>query len=192
MRKLIASIVLLLIAASAAAQPPARLRGTITALEGDVLTIQSRDGRALRIQLAPELGVSVARASSLEALRGRYVGATAINKDGRMVALEVHVLPPTAAAGHTPWDLEPGTTMTNAVMETVAQVTGGNEITMEYKTGRQTILVPPGTPIVDFAPGSRADLKPGETIFAAARQEGEGRYSAARISVSRDGVRPPQ
>ena len=52
------------------------------------------------------------------------------------------------------------------------------------------MLVPPGTPIVTFLPGSRADLKPGETSWTNARQEG-GKIVVERISVSKDGVKPP-
>jgi len=182
----------LLVATTAAfAQAPTRVRGTITALEGDILSVKSRDGKDLKIHLAPEVGVSTAKSTTLAALRGKYVGATAVNKGGRLVALEVHALPPQAPPGHMPWDLQPGSTMTNANLEGIAQVSGGNEITMKYKDGSQTILVPPGTPIVAFVPGSRADLKPGETIWTAARREADGKIVTQRISVSKDGVRPP-
>jgi hypothetical protein len=89
------------------------------------------------------------------------------------------------------WDSDPGASMTNANLDAIAQVTGGNEITMTYKGGAQKILVPPGTPVVTFVPGTRADLKPGETIFTSARDEG-GKLVASRVSVSKDGVKPPQ
>ncbi|MGH8690452.1 MAG: hypothetical protein ACREUS_05425 [Burkholderiales bacterium] len=61
---------------------------------------------------------------------------------------------------------------------------------MKYKDGSQTILVPPGTPVVTFVPGSRADLKPGEYIWTSARQEG-GKLVSQRLNVSKDGVKPP-
>jgi len=63
---------------------------------------------------------------------------------------------------------------------------------MTYKGGAQKILVPPGTPVVVFVPGSRADLKPGEYVFTIAQPAGDGRLRVQRISVSKDGVRPPQ
>ena len=191
MRKLVL-LALMLASAAAFAQASVRLRGTITALDGNVLSVKSRDGRDLKINLAPDAAVATAKAATLAELKGAYVGATAKNQGGRLVAVEVHVLPPTAASGHTPWDLEPGSTMTNANLETLAQVTGGDEITMKYKDGSQKILVPPGTPVVAFAPGSRADLKPGEYIFTAARQEADGKLSTGRVAVSKNGVRPPQ
>jgi hypothetical protein len=182
----------LLVATTAAfAQAPVRVRGTITALSGDVLPVKSRDGKDLKIQLAPDLGVSTAKSTTLAELKDKYVGTTAMNKDGKLVAVEVHALPPQAPPGHTPWDLQPGSTMTNANLEGIAQASGGTEITMNYKGGSQKILVPPGTPIVAFVPGSRADLKPGEYIWTSARQEADGKLLAQRISVSKDGVKPP-
>jgi len=190
MRRL-ALFVLLVATTAAFAQAPARVRGTITALEGDVLSVKARDGKDLKIQLASDVGVSTAKSTTLAELKGKYVGVTAISKDGRMVALEVHALPPQAPPGHMPWDLQPGSTMTNANLEGIAQASGGNEITMKYKDGSQTILVPPGTPIVAFVPGSRADLKVGEYIWTSARQGPDGKLVTQRLNVSKDGVKPP-
>jgi hypothetical protein len=190
MRKL-AVLALLLCTTAAFAQAPTRVRGTITALQGDVLSVKSRDGKDLRLKLPADLGVSTAKAATLEEMKGAYVGATAVQKDGRMVALEVHALPPQAKPGHTPWDLQPGSTMTNANLEGLAEASGGNEVTLNYPGGSQKIFVPPGTPVVRFLPGSRADLKAGEHIFAVATQNADGSLSAPRISVSKDGVRPP-
>lgn len=189
--KRLALLCLLLATTAAFAQAPTRVRGTITSLDGDVLSVRSREGKDLKIHLAPDARVSTAKSSTLAELKGKYVGATAMQKDGRLVALEVHALPPQAPPGHMPWDLQPGTTMTNATLEGIAQASGGNEITMIYKGGSQRILVPPGASIVAFVPGSRADLKPGETVFAVARQEA-GKLVAPGVSVSKDGVKPPQ
>jgi len=41
-------------------------------------------------------------------------------------------------------------------------------------------------------PGTRADLKRGETIFAGARMDNDGKLVAPRVAVSKDGVKPPQ
>ncbi len=190
MLKLVAALLSFAIVASAWAQAPTRVRGTITGLEGNVLSVKSRDGKDLRIQLVPDIGVSTARKATLDELKGKYVGVTALSKDGRLVAVEVHALPPQAKPGHTPWDLQPGSTMTNATLEGIAQGGAGNEITMNYQGGSQKIVVPPGTPIVAFVPGTRADLKPGEWIFTTV-PPGD-KLVAQRITVSKDGVRPPQ
>jgi hypothetical protein len=189
--KRLALFILVFFSSLAIAQAPTRVRGTITALDGEVLSVKSRDGKDLKVHLAPDVGVTTAKTTTLAELKGKYVGVTAIDKGGRMTALEVHALPPQAPPGHMPWDLQPGSTMTNANLEGIAQTSGGNEITMKYKDGSKTILVPPGTPIVAFVPGSRADLKVGETIWTSARQEADGKIVTQRLNVSKDGVKPP-
>lgn len=189
--KRFALLLLLLVTSAALAQAPTRVRGTITALEGDVLSVKSREGKDLKIHLASNVGVTTAKRSTLEELKGKYVGVTAIQKDGRMTALEVHAIPPQAKPGHFPWDLQPDSTMTNANLDGIAQASGGNEITLNYQGGSQKVLVPPGTPIVAFDPGSRADLKVGESIWTNARQEADGKIVAERLNVSKDGVKPP-
>jgi hypothetical protein len=190
--KKLAPFALALVGFAAFAQSTARVRGTIVRLEGDALTVKSRDGKEVQVQLAPDAQVAVAKAATLADIKpGTYVGSAAVKRaDGTLVAKEVHTLPPQVPAGHTPWDLEPGSTMTNANLAGVAKAAGGQEITLEYKDGTQKILVPPGTPIVTFVPGDRSALKPGETIFTTARADAAGKLSTQRIQVSKDGVRP--
>jgi hypothetical protein len=188
--KRFALLFVLLTTTLAFAQAPTRVRGTITALEGDVLSVKSRDGKDLKLHLASNVAVTTAKKSSLEDLKGKYVGVTAVNKGGKMTALEVHAIPPQAKPGHFPWDLAPDSTMTNANLDGIAQASGGNEITLNYQGGSQKVLVPPGTPVVAFDPGSRADLKAGETIWTNARQEGD-KIIVERLNVSKAGVKPP-
>lgn len=185
----------LIVASSAAfAQTNARLRGTITAFDGNVLSIKSRaDGKDLKVRLAPETTVVTAKAITLADLKpDAYVGVTAMKKGDRLVALEVHTIGAQVPSGHTPWDLEPGSTMTNANLSGMAKVSGGNQITLKYKDGAQTILVPEGTPIVTQVPADKSALKPGEYVFIGARQEADGSYTGLRVQASKDGVRPPQ
>ena len=44
---------LVLASAAADAQTPGRVRGTITAIDGDMLSVKSREGQNLKIGLAP-------------------------------------------------------------------------------------------------------------------------------------------
>jgi hypothetical protein len=81
--------------------------------------------------------------------------------------------------------------MTNANVASVVKSAGGNELTLEYKGGSQKILVPDGTPIVDFVPGDRSLLVPGATIYTVA-QAADGKITMGRVAVSKDGVKPPQ
>ncbi|MGH8683321.1 MAG: DUF5666 domain-containing protein [Burkholderiales bacterium] len=186
--------VLALVATAAdAQQKPLRIRGTITAIDGNVLSVKSREGQALKINLTDDLGVSVAKAIRFEDIKlGDYVGAATTKRaDGTLVALEVHYLPPQARPGHTPWDLAPGSMMTNANVAAVVTAAGKRELTLNYKDGMQKILVPEGVPLVRAVPGNRADLKPGEYIWTGAQVAPDGKITAARIQVSKDGVKPP-
>jgi len=183
------------IVSNADAQTMMRVRGTITGLDGNVLAVKSRDGKDLKVELTEKATVATARAVTLADLKaGTYVGVTTRKgSDGALVALEVHTLPPTAAEGYMAWDLEPGTMMTNANLTSVAQVTGGQELSVQYKDGAQKILVPPGTPIVTTVPADRSFLKAGEYVFFNASVGADGKLTtSARVQVSRDGVRPPQ
>ena len=192
MKRTIPFALLLLAGLGAFAQTTLRVRGTITGLNGDVLSVKSREGKEVQLQLAPDTAVLVAKATTLAEIKpGTYLGSTTMKRaDGTLVAKEVHTLSPQVPQGHIPWDLEPGSMMTNANLTGIAQSTGGQEITLQYKDGTQKILVPPGTPIVTFVPGDRSALKPGETIFTSARVESDGKMSVQRIQVSKDGARP--
>jgi hypothetical protein len=189
--KRIGVVLLAFVAAVALAQTNVRVRGTITGLSGDVLSVKSRDGKDVQLQLAPDVAVAVAKSTKLAELQpGTYVGSTTKpGPDGKLVATEVHTIGPQVPAGHMAWDLAPGTMMTNANLTGIVKVAGGEEITLQYKDGSQKIIVPPGTPIITFTPGDRSALKAGETIFTSAREEG-GKLLVQRIQVSKDGVKP--
>lgn len=176
------------------AQTSVRVRGTITAVEGDVLKVKSRDGKDLMLHMTEKTTVAAAKAITLADLKpGDYVGVTTMKgTDGALVAREVHTIARTVREGHGPWDLEPGAMMTNANVATVVKTGGGHEIALEYKGGAQKITVPPGTPIVTTVPADRSFLKPGEYIFAPTSVDADGKMTVLRIQVSKDGVRPPQ
>src|SRR5258707_1971282 len=92
----------LALASTAEAQTNVRIRGTITAIDGNVLSVKSRDGKELKIQLADNVAVAVAKAARFEDIKqGDYVGATTKpGPDGALVAIEVHYLAPTTPDGH--------------------------------------------------------------------------------------------
>jgi hypothetical protein len=183
----------LALAGAADAQTAARIRGTITGFDGSVLALKSREGQDLKLQLVENATVAVAKPVKFEDFKsGDYVGATAIKRpDGTLVALEVHYLPPTVPPGHIAWDLQPGSTMTNANVEAIVAAAGKRELTLKYKDGEQKILVPEGIPLARTVPGSRADLVVGEYVFVAAQAFPDGKMAALRIQVSKDGFKPP-
>ena len=192
--KRLAFVLLAFIAASAFAQTNVRVRGTITALKGDVLSVKTREGKDVNIQLAPDTQVAVPKKGTAADFKpGTYAGITSVKgPDGRLVAKRVHALGPQVPQMHGAWDSIPNSMMTNANIANIAQTSGGNELTMKNKDGEQKILVTPETEYYTFGPGTLADLKPGAVIFTGARVGDDGKFMTQRVVVSKDGVNPPQ
>ena len=190
-------VVPLTLSAVAEAQMPMRVRGTITALDGNVLSVKTREGKDIKVELSDKTAVAAVQAVKLADIKpGDAVGtATKPGPGGSLTALEVHVFPanmPIPNEGHRPWDLEQGSMMTNARVTAVVQATSGRELTLTYKDGAQKIVVPEGVPVVTAVPADRAALKPGEYVFFGAEQGADGMVKpTGRIQVSKDGVRPP-
>ena len=187
-----------LLSAPVAAQTgPTRIRGTIEKVTGQDVEIKAREGGALTLRLADNARiVAIARATMADIKPGTYVGIAALPRpDGSQMALEVLIFPEAmrgAGEGHRPWDLMPESTMTNATVSDTVAKTEGQTLTLSYKEGSKAIVVPPEAPIVTFVPAERADLKPGTRIFTAATRAGQdGPWSAASITVGKDGVDPP-
>jgi len=182
--------------AVAQAQTRMFVRGTITSLDGDVLSVKSRDGKDLKINLAPKFGVRYAKALTLADIKpGDFVGpASRKRADGTLEAISLQVFTPDRRGqvpeGHTPWDLEPGSLMTNAIIGGMVQTSNGRELTLEYKGGSQKVVVPVGVPIFTALPGDRSMLVKGAYVVIGAQVAPDGTLSAAGGTVSKDGVRP--
>jgi len=187
---------LAIVSAAASAQAPTFVRGTITGLEGHILSVKSRDGKDLKVKLADNFGVSYAKAITLDDIKpGDFVGpASKKRADGSLEAISVQLFPAAlkgvVSEGHIPWDLEPGSMMTNAIVASEVKKSNGRELTLEYKGGSQKVFVPEGVPMFTTVRGDASLLVPGATIFTVARPGPDGMLTAARVTVSKDGVKP--
>jgi len=190
--KKLALLVLMLVSASAMAQNM-RVRGTISSLDGDVLAVKTREGKDVKVQLAPDAQVVTTNKVSAEEFKpGSYVGVTSVKgSDGRLVAKRIHALGPQVPQMHGAWDGIPNSMMTNSNITGITKMGSGSELTLTNKEGEQKILVNSETEYYNFVPGTRADLKKGETIFTGARVDGD-KLLTQRVTVSKDGVKPPQ
>ncbi len=191
-----AAAVALTLAGAAFAQSTVRVRGTIEKADGNALTVKTREGATVVIKLPDNVAVAGVLKRALSDIKANdFVGIAALPQSGGPSrALEVLIFPENmrgTGEGHRGWDLLPESTMTNAtVTESVAKV-DGHTLTLRYKDGEQTFVVPPDTPIVTFAPGDKAELKAGAVIFiSGATKADDGTLSAARVTVGRD-VPPP-
>ena len=196
----LASLAVLSILGSVAFAQPARtvrIRGTIEAVDGPMLSIKSREGTDMKVRMTDNVVVvGIAKSELSNIKEGSYIGVSAMPEpDGTQKALAVHIFPEAqrgAAEGFGPWDLRPNSTMTNAtVAETVAG-TDGQNIMVRYKNGEKKVVVPPGTPIVAFVTGDKAELKPGaKIIIFGATKKDDGSLEAGRVAVGLDGIAPP-
>jgi hypothetical protein len=188
-------------ATSALAQAPdtVRVRGTIETVDGLKLGVKARDGTMLNIKLADNARVTaMVKATLADIKTGSFIGVTAMPQpDGSQKAIGIHIFMDAqrgvVPARFSPWDREPGSTMTNAdVQSTVASV-DGQVIMVKYSDGEKKVIVPPNTNIVAFVPGTMSDLKPGaQMIIIAGKKEADGTIMAPAINVGRDGAVPPR
>ena len=175
---------------SAWAQEPMRVRGTVEGMDGPVYLVKTRSGDTVKVALTDKpLFVAMAKASMADIKPGMFIGTTAMPQaDGSLRAVEVHIFPEAmrgTGEGHRPWDLEPQSTMTNANVEAAVAGVSGQTLTMKYKGGEKTV-------VVTYAPGDKAELKPGTGIFiAAAEKKPDGTLLTPRITYGKDGLTPP-
>jgi len=177
-----------------AAPPTVRVRGTITAIDGGVLTVKARDGAEMKLKLADNAPVNeIVKASLADVKTGAYVAVTGLPQpDGSQKALAVFIFPEAQrglAEGYRPWDFAANSTMTNATVDNQVKGVDGQTLTVKYKDGEQKVLVTPTTEITEAARKSAADLKPGQkvTVFAAKKQP-DGTLEAPNLSFGDYGV----
>ncbi len=178
-----------------AAEPSLRIRGTITKVVGSYIFIATRQGRTVTVAVPADVPISVVVPARLADIApGSYIGTAAVKQpDGTLRALEVHVFPDDLRGlgqGHHPWDLQPGSTMTNGIVGTVAG-SAGRRLTVQYRGGEQTVTVPPDVPIVAYRDGGPDKLVAGAHVVVAAAPSTDAMLRASRIVVGADGMVPP-
>jgi len=195
-----AGLALVLATSASFAQQPqtVRVRGTVEAVDGPVLTVKSRDGQtSYKVKMTDNVAIrGVIKAALADIKENSFIGVTGMPQpDGSQKAVEIHIFPEAlrgTGEGFRPWDLLPNSTMTNATVAQMVKGVSGDEITLKYKDGEKKIVVVPETVIVTYVPGTKDELKPGAKIFiAGANKKEDGTLEAASISVGRDGLTPP-
>ncbi len=182
--------------AQAPANPPVRLRGTVERIDRTNLTVKTNDGQSMNVKLADNFVVmGIAKASLADVASGKFIGTTTVGeRDGALVALEVHIFPENmrgTGEGHYDWDLRPDSKMTNANVANVTSMGKDRVLTVQYKGGEKKVLVPEKAVIVSFTPTERSALKPGAKVFAVTQRQPDGSLTAARVNVGLNGQVPP-
>jgi hypothetical protein len=194
-RTLLAAAILSIAAMPAMAQTVQRIRGTVKALDGNTLTVDTREGSVATITLAPNYSVAaVIPATLADAKPGTFIGTAAIGPKDKLRAVEVLIFPEAlrgSGEGHYPWDLMPESTMTNATIESEVSGSDGRELTVVAKGEKLKVTVPPNAAIVTFEPGTPAMLTPGTKVFVGAQKAADGTLTAARVNAGKNGLTPP-
>ena len=197
-RLLSAAFAMAFASAAFAQTPSVTLRGTIETVsaDGGALSMKTRAGEAATVRVKPDLPIAlVVPATLADVKQGSFIGVAAVPAgDGALKALEVHIFPEAlrgTGEGYRPFDLAPGSSMTNGNLSARVDGVEGPTLTVNYHGGQQTIHIDAKTPIVGIAPGSRADLKPGAALIARGARAEDGAVEAARIIVGKDGLVPP-
>src|SRR5262249_26032301 len=144
-----AGFALLLVTSASFAQqpPPVRVRGTVEAVDGTVLTVKSRDGETTyKVRLTDNAaGRGIVKGGLFGIKENQFIRVTVMTQsDGSQKAVEIHIFPEPmrgTGEGHRPWDLVPNSTMTNATVSQMVKGVQGNEITLKYKEGEKKIVV---------------------------------------------------
>lgn len=201
MKSLFAGALIALLALPAAAQnapegTPTRIRGTVEKLDGQSLTVKSRDGQPLTIALAPNFTVSYVVKKTLGDIKaGDYIATTSTKgADGKNHAVELRIFPEAlrgTAEGQFPWDSMPNSLMTNATVSGVTGAPQGQTLKVTYKGSESEIVVGPETAVFGYGSGDASLLKSGAAIFIVALKKPDGSLSAGRVTAEKDGVKPP-
>jgi hypothetical protein len=197
MRPVLAAAFGLALAAPALAQAPegtpTRIRGAIERVEGQTLVVRTAAGRDVAVAMGPGFPVSAVVKRSLSDIKaGDFIASTSVRReDGRLHALELHFLPPTAREGQTPYDLAPESLMTNARIAGIAAAPQGQVLKVTYGGTEAEIVVGPDVPVVAAVPADASLLRPGAAIFVAGMRRPDGTVVGTRATVEKDGVKPP-
>lgn len=176
----------LTLASAGGAQAPERVRGTITSVAGNVLSVKSPEGRSVDIQLAEKTAIVATQPIALADIRtGDFLAVTSMKRtDGELTAFEVRRFPKPLSPGHRPIEGRDDQTMTNATVSATVQSAGGRELTLTYEGGSQKIVVPENASVSMLVPGDRSQLVPGAIVNLTAALGPEGKLTATRVQVT--------
>jgi len=172
-----------------------RLRGTIERVDGSAIIVKADEAGAVTVKLPDKVAVfGVVNATLADVKPGAFIGVGAMPQpDGSQKAIQVMIFAESqrgTGEGHRPWD-RPGSTMTNATVDTTVTSVDGQVVMVKYKDGEKKILIAPDAIIRAYVVGSRDELKPGAHIaIGRALKTPDGTYEADRVNVGRDGIVP--
>jgi hypothetical protein len=193
-KALIGAGLALVLATSAFAQQPARIRGQIEKADGAMLSLKTRDGAMMDVKVADDARVAaLVKATLADIKTDSFIAIAGVPEaDGSIKAYSIHIFLP-AQRGvvpdrHGPWDGRPNSTMTNGYVENMVTSKDGDVLMVKYKEGEKKIIVTPETVIAAVAPGKKDELTAGtQIIIMASEKQSDGVTLAKTLYVGRDG-----
>ena len=193
---LTAAVLTAVLAVPALAQNPAavKVKGKIEAADANSITVKTNDG-ATKVGITDKTKVlTIGKGTLADLKKGSYVGVGAMPQaDGSQKAIRVMIFAPSQSGvgeGFRPWD-KPGTTMTNATVDTTVSGVEGQVLTVKYKDSEKKIIVGSDAVILLRTDGTQSDLKPGANVdIAAATKKPDGSLETARVDVGRGDFAP--
>ena len=156
-----------------------------------MLALKTREGSMLNVKVADDARVSaLVKASLTDIQKDSFIGVAGMPRpDGSVEAFSVHIFLP-AQRGvvpdrHGPWDARPGSTMTNAYVESMVKDKDGETLTVKFKEGEKKIVVTPQTTIAAVTKGDKSELKAGASYHHLRLGEAGGRLGAGQGHVCR-------
>jgi hypothetical protein len=190
-----------LLAGAATAQTPSsaaptRVAGTVAKLDGDDLSVATKEGSTVTVALTADAAIYGLKKSSLADIKpGDFVASGGVKgTDGQIHAVEIRIFPEAlrgTGEGQRPWSVKPDGVMTNATVGTVTRSPDGGMVHVTYKGGESEYAVGPDVPIVTYVQGDKSLLKPGAAVFLIAQKAPDGGLTANRVTAEKDGVKPP-
>jgi len=185
----------------ATADSPVHLRGEVDAVSGSTFELTPFGGQQTEVGWTTTTRFASLKAAQLSDIKqGMFVGTAALPQpDGTLKALEIHIFPESmrgTGEGYRPFPQVKQGTMTNATITNMTgssgtTTDGGKTLTLTYKDGRQTVIVPPNAPIVLLGPGDASMLTAHAKVSVTATKDAAGKLTATRLLIGLDGATPP-
>jgi len=201
---------------AATADPaPLRVHGVVKQFDGQYLTVTIDSGKTIVLGLQPATRIARSRMMTLADIKpGFFVGTTAmVSADGTLRAQGVRIFPPASQGtgeGQYPMDSNPSRIVTNATVSAVMTGPTGGTLSLTFHgasgdpncTGRAPIggggcngsaqlSIARGVPILAITTGDTSLLLPGAIVLAFATTDAASLFTAASITVERDGKLAP-
>ena len=197
----LAGMAWLAFAAGAQAGDPYHIRGKLAAIDGQTLTVDTREGDTKTIVLNDGAGLFIVGLADIADIKaGQFVGITSVMKGDERTAIELHIFAPELyglAEGHYAWDLiEEPNMMTNAAVGWIDDVEGGRKLRARYtnadKTdGAQTIIVANDATIVSLGVTTADKFKVGLGVWVMAIDNEDGSIGSPAAAIGTADVEPP-